>query len=228
MDIKYNKYTRFINSTLSICIAEILTQPICLIRTKLINNNIPTKVDKIISDLIQKEGIFYLFKSSPPAIIVQVISSSIKYNIYIKNYKKSTQEKIRNGIITGIIISTFTNPIDVIRINIQMGIKEFIYKPLPFYYKGYTPSLCKSIIDGAFYFPSKEYLNNQINNDIISKFIASCIVITLSQPVDWIKIRLMNNQVITFQCIKYCYTGYFLNLIKLIPYITITNFLYEY
>lgn len=223
-----NKYTRFIKFTLSICIAEIITQPICLLRTKLINSNIPIKINKLIVDLIQKEGIFYLFKSSPPAIILQVISSSIKYDVYINNYTKSTQEKVTNGIITGIFISTFTNPIDVIRINIQMGIKKIIYKPLSFYYKGYTPSLCKSIIDSAFYFPSKECVNNQTNNNIFSKFIASCIVVTLSQPADWIKIRVMNNQVITFRCIKNCYTGYYLNLIKIVPYITITNFLYEY
>lgn len=102
-----------------------------------------------------------------------------------------------------------------------MGMKDLLFKPLRFYYNGYSTSLFKSITGGAIYFPLKDLLQRETGNNIIASIGSAFIPITLCQPVDWLKTRLMNSQVVTIKDLRHSYTGYGLNLCRIVPHFTI-------
>lgn len=240
------KYVNFFTSAISTCLAEILTQPICLVRTRLINSPLYSTVkDRILTTSIVKElyktdGILGFFKASPPAVLSQMISSSLKYGIYSNNHTDVFSQKVLNGMLGGILVCTITNPIDVIRVKAQMldtkisfnslgsNFKFLMSNPISFYYQGYAPALWKATTGGAIYFPLKDYLTSKTDNNVIASMLSAIIATTICQPADWLKTRLMSGEKFKLSQMKYSYKGYTLNLIRIVPHFTITMCIYDH
>ena len=135
-----------INSMIATTIAELITLPICTIKTNHQNNiNISkTHTDVIIhncsevkalirifqykntsipifytiKNIYNNGGIKAFYKASFPAITSQVFSTSSKYFLYryLDDINYQYSNKILNGMISGIIKSFFTHPIDFLKI----------------------------------------------------------------------------------------------------------------
>lgn len=247
-------YNKFINSAIGTFIAEIVTQPVCITRTRLINTNnyiVDGKIvngitTKIIKQLYLDQGILGFYRASTPAVLSQMLSTSLKYGIYSNLHTESFFEKIRNGILSGIFVVTVTNPIDVVKVNMQMGVVGIINQPFSFFYRGYDHALYKAIIGGALYFPLKEKLQEFTGNNVIASISSAIIAVTICQPIDWAKTRLMNGKTITTTChhfsngnvtnrikiflnnLRISYTGYTLCLARIVPSFTITMVVSDY
>ena len=73
--------------------AELLTLPICTIKTIYQNNPYFNTVETI-KHIYKQNGYIGFFSASTPAIIAQVISTSSKYTFYqkIKEYRKTEKK----------------------------------------------------------------------------------------------------------------------------------------
>lgn len=230
-------YSKFYNSAMATGVAEIATQPICLVRTRLINNN-KINISSIIKEIYHEQGILGFYRASLPAVASQMLSTSLKYGIYSNILADTFLDKIRNGILGGILVVTITNPIDVIKVNIQMGNFKLLNHPFSFFYRGYSQALYKAILGGAIYFPFKDKLQEITNNNVLASIGSAFTAITLCQPIDWAKTRLMNGNLILtlsdfrkgnlINTLKSVYTGYTLNLARVVPHFTITMVISDY
>lgn len=218
---------KFINSAISTSIAEIVTQPICLIRTRIINGNDKFLIE-IIKNLYKDQGILGFFKASPPAVATQTISTALKYSIYNKFQRDKIYEKMFVGSCGGMFAATITNPLEVIKINIQMGIISILNKPLNFFYQGYKKSLFKSCIGGALFFPLNDLFKDQFKNQIISSGLSAFVAVTILQPIDYLKTREMFGKSFDYKDLKIMYTGYGLNLMRVIPHFIIVMTMADY
>lgn len=228
---KEDDYTKIINSTISVGLAEIITQPICLIRTRVINMFDTQNVSEynltkqIIKDLYNEEGMIGFFRTSPPGVASQMLATALRYSIYTNNENETTMDKVKISALGGALASTIVNPIDVVRVNLQLGYRELLSKPLSFYYNGYAAALWKSSVGGAIYFPMKDYLYKETNNIVVSSIGSSIVAVTVCQPADWLKTRMMSGKTTNLQPISYLrhsFTGYTLNLLKIVPHFTVT------
>lgn len=171
------------NSAISASIAEFITLPISVIKTNYQNSkNINEKIYQTIKIIKINHGIKGFYLSSPFSILSQILNISFKYTFY-KNLEKYDKSSVRNGIISGIIISFFTHPIDNIKINLQMNKIK-----ISNLYQGYSKSLIKSSLSGIIFFPLVVHMNKR---DEEKKFSNSLFVSLLTNlilhPIDLLK-----------------------------------------
>ena len=105
-------------------IAEIITLPICTIKT-VFQNNTNYTIYNSINSIYRVNNIKGFFQASTPAILSQVLSTSTKYTIYeyMKKHRKIENSDIMNNIINGMISGLFgsiiAHPFDVWKIQKQ-------------------------------------------------------------------------------------------------------------
>lgn len=208
----------FINGAIGTALAELITSPICLIRTRQINGA-EKNIGKIIINLYSDSGIKGFYSATLPAVLSQILSTSLKFGIYSNLKAENMKERILNGIFTGMIVSTITTPIEVIKVNIQTG--NILGKNLSFFYQGYKKSLTKSIIGGALYFPLNDFFGDMTGSKVLGAVLSSVTAVTITQPVDYLKTRQMVGNSIIYNNFKKMYTGYGLNLFRIVPHFTI-------
>lgn len=226
-DIKYAAFGTLI--------AEIVTLPICTIRTNYINNKLKSPISTI-KNIYSNRGIYGFYQASLPALSGQVISTSCKYFTYHR-YKKITENlsidntlgSIISGSLGGITVSFITHPIDVIKVNKQMGTRNYSIKN---FYRGFTPTLCKAGFSGALFFPLQEIILRKTNNVDLSSCLTSIIATIAMQPLDYVKIRRISDHNFTFKGlakeiiggdikINELYRGLSLNLCRIVPHFII-------
>lgn len=226
------------NSSIATGIAEILTLPICTIKT----NYQTTKNNSIINtakDIYIKNGIKGFYNASVPAIIGQIISTTTKYTMYeyLKNNKvleinNNEINLIKNGIISGVISTLLTHPCDIIRVSLQLNnnlVKEIKENGIKIFYRGYSKTLSKVILGSSLFFPLNDILKTKIENPILTSFTAGFISATILQPIDYMKTRhLAGKNPFVGSSIKNYYKGYNLNLLRIVPHFTITMTVMEY
>lgn len=218
-------------SAVSTCIAEIVTMPICTIKTNYQNTNI--SVYDVIKK-ISKKGIWYYYKPSLWALMSQVVSTTSKYTFYEK-IKTHLNNKYLSGTISGVLSSIFTHPLDVIKIHNQMCknvIPSYRKEGLCFLYRGYSKTFIKSAIGSTFFFPIYDAVYEHIKN-VQGAAICSAIISTIIlQPIDYMKTTQIynNNKIISKKnvLILQLYKGLFLNLCRVVPHFLITMTLIEY
>jgi hypothetical protein len=188
-DVKVPIFKNLFYSASATGIAEIITLPVCTLKTNFQNSS-STSIVETVKNIYTKEGVKAFYKASFPAITSQMFSTSTKYVMYKylddRNFFSSLQPhnqkgyhetksnhsaKIVNGILSGILISLVTHPLDVVKINLQnVMFKSSSYdKPkvysststsfhnkLKVYYQGYSKTLSKVIVGSALFFPLKD------------------------------------------------------------------------
>jgi uncharacterized membrane protein len=226
------EFNNFIASALATSIAELVTAPICLVRTNVINTGLPIK--NVINHIYKDGKVLAFYRASLPAISGQVLSSSSKYVLYQylnKTFNNESNQYIRiiNGTITGITVSIITHPIDFIKINMQMADK--IYHKIKvrpsIIYDGYSKTLGKATLSGACFFPLYEYIKDRTDSPITSGLISASISTILMQPLDYMKTRQIFGLNFSYSNIRLLFTGLELNLCRVIPHFTIMMFLTE-
>jgi len=237
--------TDIINSAIGTGIAEIITLPVCTLRTNYLNSNmrIPETVGKIYGNY----GILGFYKGSMSAIGSQVLSTSSKWTLY-QYLNKNTNicenkhlKRLVNSSISGCISSLLTHPIDTIKIHSQMQ-KHGLYTEIrnfgpKFLYRGYSKSISKILFGNTIIFPLndayKDLFETKIETPIyrtgVSAFCSTITTTCLIHPIDYLKIRhIYGLSLYDGNNFKNYYRGLSLSLLRNIPHFTITMVFIDY
>ena len=219
------EFDKLISNTIAVIIAEIITLPICTIKTNFQTNN-HKSIYYTFNDLYNNKG-FYDAKFS--AIASQTISTSSKFFFYniIKNYRNTNSNDLLNnsinGMIGGVLGSLLSHPIDVIKIGQQRN--DFNINNL---YRGFGQSIIKNIILYSSLYPIYDFYKSKYDNPFICAPLTTLTITAYLQPIDYIKINYMAGNKNINYTIKNLYKGTTLNLARSIPHFHITMYITEY
>lgn len=211
--------------------AEILTLPICTIKTVYQNNPQYKSIECAIKDIKFKSGYKGFIQASPHAILSQLVSTSTKYTFYhkIKEFRQTESNDIMsnsiNGLVGGILGSIFSHPIDVWK-NYTQRNEYFNWKTVnpQLYYQGYMASIYKNAVLYSCLFPLYDYYKSKFDNILISSILTTISVSAIIQPFDYYKtIKMAGNDVkFTKSTIFQFRRGFNLLLLRSIPHFFIT------
>lgn len=237
MSNEFNSSKMFISSCSATLIAELLTLPICTVKTNYQNNSKLT-IHQTIKQIYYSNGIKGFFSASSPAILSQVLSTSTKMSFYykLKTYRQTKDSDILNnsinGVISGFVGNLITHPIDVWKNFKQRNEsyskliaeshknKELITKGL---YPGFMGSLGKNIALYSFLFPLNDFYKSQFNSIYISAPLTTITVSFIVQPFDYYKVvKMAGNKPSNI------FRGFELMLARNIPHFAITMILTDY
>ncbi len=231
-DIKKNLYA----SSIATCIAELITLPICTIKTYY-QNTLSNSITKTTKEIYYKNGIKSFYKASFSAISSQIISTSSKYILYkyLEDMNLRYSNKFINGGIAGIISTIVTHPLDTIRVHQQMQknfISELKNQGLKLFYRGYSKSFTKIIIGNSLYFPLYDYSLNFFENNsysfILAGFTSSLFTTIIIHPIDYFKTRQIYGNKLYYGINPFnYYKGLTINLIRVVPHFIITMYLID-
>ena len=228
-----------VNSAVGTTIAEVVTLPICTIKTNYQNSS-EKSIITVVKNLYKNGGISSFYRASPAAISSQVFSTSSKYVLYRYLEDKNIQysNKVLNGMASGIISSLVTHPVDFVKIHWQMKtpvVPELKKNGISILYRGYSKTFGKVCVGSSMFLPLYDYTNEKINNPFYASLTSSIISTTIIHPLDYLKTRQIysmplysNNSdgytsilKIVYANIKQSYKGLSLNLMRIVPHFTI-------
>ena len=224
-------------SSIATIIAEILTLPICTVKTIYQTNLKYKSIIDVCKVTYKNRGLLGFYNASLPAIASQTVSTSTKFTSYmfLRSVRHIAPDDIMNNIINGIgagiISSVFTHPFDVIKIHKQNGL-SFSYElkrhGLSLFYRGWSKSLSKSIILTSIIFPMYDFYKFKIKNILVAAALSSITATVILQPIDYLKVRHISGEKLyqsnmgLISTIRYFYRGFHVNLSRVIPHFTIT------
>jgi|688.fasta_scaffold633152_2 hypothetical protein len=235
--------TDLIASSIGTSIAEIITLPTCTIKTNYQTNLNYKSIIDVTKDIYKQRGVYGFYNASAIATLSQIVSTSTKFTSYnyIKNYRQTKQQDIKNNIINGaiggIVASVFSHPFDVIKVHQQTNVNftnELKKYGPQIFYRGYSKSVSKNIILTSLIFPFYDFYKSKFNNPFISAGLSAFTVTTFLHPIDYLKVRHISNQPLytkhsnLLAQIRYYYRGLHINLIRVIPHFMITMVVTEY
>lgn len=235
-DSKNNHYKNIISSAFGTLIAEIITIPICTLKTVYQNNPKFTIQQTFTYIYNQNKSYRGFFQASSPAIISQIVSTSSKYSAYeyIKSVRGNSDKRniinnSINGIIGGLMGSIITHPFDLwknfsqrnesykdhLKVNSYYS-DEFIKRGL---YQGYSGSIVKNIVLYATLFPLLDFYESKTDHFWLASIGTTVSVSLIIQPFDYYKVVKMSG----LQGIKTnVMRGFTLLLARSIPHLFIT------
>ena len=212
-----------IASSTATSLAELITIPICTVKTNY-QTNYQIKshgIIQTIKNIHQRRGVSGFYSASAFAMSAQVVSTTGKYTLYRAGTSYDIP-RIPASILSGLIVSSMTHPIDFLRICHQR--KESIdYSKAPrIFYRGYSKGLLKVIVGSSLFLPVYDFSKERIGNPFLASLTSSVISTILIQPFDYIKTRSVAgvpwyqgmNPIVYFR-------GCSLNLLRIVPHFTI-------
>lgn len=215
----------------SVGCAEIITLPICTLKTNYQNthSNSAIKTFKYMLNIVHTEynGNYFkvFYRASLPAVTSQVFSTTSKMAIYRYLFQYSDNLML-NGAVAGFCVSLVTHPFDGIKIRDQIRTEKLLNTEsniIKNIYKGYSKTLAKTLIGGMLYFPLYDYIKSydlpSHHSALLSSTISTCIL----HPFDYMKTRHCANfqWFVGYNPIKYM-KGLHLNLLRIVPHFTIS------
>jgi hypothetical protein len=210
--------------------AEILTLPICTIKTVYQSNNNLT-VKQTIQQIYKQNNYKGFVNASFPAVISQLLSTSSKYTFYeiLKKHRNTHTNDLfnnsLNGILSGLAGSILTHPFDVWK-NYKQRNETFIITNYKSFYKGYSGTVYKNIVLYGCLFPIYDFYKSKTNSVLLSSIATSTTVGIFVQPFDYYKTVKMSG--VKYDLVYNFYKGYFLMLSRTIPHFMITMTVTEY
>lgn len=220
--------THILNNMLGASIAEVITLPLCTIKT---NNQVYNhkNIKETIRTIINTSGYKGFYQASIPAVTSQVLSTTVKYSIYrYLTIKRETRkddilQNSVNGLLGGVFGSLATHPVDVWKNYRQRNVSfynELKIKRYKILYQGYSQNVLKNIMLYSILYPTYDYYYSKTNNNIISSIGTTITAGIITQPVDYLKTRYIAG-VYDFK-INNLYKGFHLMLMRNIPHFMIT------
>jgi len=226
-----------INSAIGTAFAELLTLPICTIKTNYQNTN-SNSIIKTMNSMYKTGGIKIFYAASLPAIGGQIFSTSSKYFLYQHFQTKfPNNNKFVNGFSAGIISSLFTHPLDMIKIHKQMNasVNDEIRKSgLRVLYRGYSKTFVKIGVSSMLFFPLFDTFNEKMENALLASFCSSVCATIVMHPIDYLKTRHIYNLSLYESIIPRrgnyfpMYKGIGLNLLRIVPHFMVTMTIIDY
>lgn len=240
------KTTNFINllcAVPAVAIAELVTLPICTIKTNF-QNTTHTTLWQTIKHIYAYGGWKAFFRASYPAVLSQTFSTSSKYVSY--RYISSLNllgdnpicNSILSSILSGIGSSLVTHPMDFIKIHYQMCEKqnETVWKKIvdsrgKSLYNGYSKTFGKVVLGSILFFPMFDYFHTKTSNAVLSSALTAILATIIIHPVDFLKTRQIYGLDIfrgVTSMTTYYYKGLTANMARIVPHFIITMSLVEY
>jgi hypothetical protein len=216
-------------------IAELITLPICTIKTNHQNTLSPSIINTA-KMIYTRSGIKGFYQSSKIAISYQIFSTTSKYVLYRyiedKTEGKSYHNKFASGAISGLTTTIVTHPMDMIKVYRQMNtpiLPEITKNGLSIFYRGYTKTLNKVAVCSALYLPLYDNCLTYTNNITIASILSGVATAIIVQPLDYMKTRRIYNMSIShgLNILPY-YKGLSLNLMRIVPHFVITMNVIEF
>lgn len=214
----------FISSSIGSACAEILTLPICTIKTIYQTQTLKTPL-QIIKNLYQTKGISGFFQASTPAVISQVLSTSSKYYLYhiIKDYRQTDDADIVsnsiNGGLGGLGGSLLSHPFDVWKNHLQRG-TPLLNVHMKTLYSGYSGTIAKNILLYSMLFPVYDLYKLHLTNPLLASTLTAISCSLITQPLDYYKTVLMSGN--KFVGWTNPYKGYSLMISRTVPHFMIS------
>lgn len=219
-------YNNLVNSALGSAVAEIITLPVCTLKTNYQNTS-STSIISTAKEMYKSRGLRSFYQASFPAIFSQMISTSSKWVIYrhLEDQHYQYSNSIFNGVISGISSSLVTHPIDTIKIHLQMRkpfVPELKTHGIRLFYRGYSKSFSKVCVGSACFFPLNDYCNKRFDNPVLASFFSGLLSTLIIHPLDYLKTRHIYGQTL-YQDLNpsFYYKGLSLNLLRTVPHFTI-------
>lgn len=212
---------RIIRSSFSTLIAELFTLPMCKIKTVYQNTDVKL-IRNVALSIYKDSGISGFYNASVPAISSQIISTSMKYTLYHElkdNNYISCNIRLKNcidGLISGIVTSIVTQPLEFLKIHKQMNSLINIRNV----YQGYSKSLLKTAIGSTLFFPLYDLFKDiSDDNKFVGGIVSSTISTIIMHPFDYLKTRAIYG--LGSFPIHECFRGLSVNLLRIVPHFTI-------
>lgn len=220
------------NSIIGTFFAEIITLPICTLKTNYQNsNNRCISISQTFQSIYQNHGVLGFYKATVPALFSQIISTSSKYVLYKEFCKKNEYPKVINGIASGLLSSIVTHPLDVWKIYHQQNqsVKtEIKTNGISIFYRGYSKSIGKVIIASSLFLPLYDTFSSHYNA-FTASILASITSVVVMHPMDFLKTRHIYNQRLFLGCDpRMYYKGLSLHLLRTVPHFMILMTTIEY
>lgn len=213
-----------ISSATATGIAEIVTLPLCTIKTNFQNTN-GISVRETCKHIYSKYGMKGFYNASGWAITSQILSTTTKYTWYqiLKDY---TPNVFVAGATSGVLSSLLTHPLDVLKIHYQMHtpfLPELNKYGLRLFYRGYSKTLTKSTFGSIFFFPLYDIFKLHVHNNTLAAMMSAIISTTCMQPIDYMKTRHIYGQpFFSGWNIRPYFKGLSLNLMRVVPHFMVT------
>lgn len=216
---------QFLSATIGASIAEVVTLPVCTIKTCYQSRNSRSYVETV-KQIYQRGGILDFYRASIPAISAQIFTSAYKITVFNYLRSKIPLEKSQNiyyligaGIISSITCLLFTHPLDYFRISLQVR-KQIHLRDI---YKGIVPGLMKNTLGGATYLPLRQIFKNWFPEMETWKtgLMAAVLSTIIVHPFDFFKTFMLANARNTPLPWKNPYHGLGLNLCRIVPHFVI-------
>ena len=219
---------------ISTLIAELITLPICTVKTVYQTTRLTTI--QTIKLIYSNNGIKGFFSASIPSITSQLVSTTSKFTIYEFIKKKtntSSSDLMANsisGMIGGIGGSIITHPFDMWKNFTQRNksFNKYIIRCnnsnilIPGIYRGYTSSFTKNIVLYSMLFSLNDYYKSKFNSIWISAPLTTLTITCIIQPFDYYKtVMIAGKKPLNV------FRGFHLMICRSIPHFTITMFLIE-
>lgn len=211
-------------SALSASVAELITLPICTIKTNYQNTE-SKSIKTTVQSMYNQYGVRGFYKASIPSIAGQALSTSSKYTLYryFETQNGWIKNKVFNAVLAGIISSFMTHPLDTIKVHKQMNtpiLRSVIANPF-ILYRGYSKTFSKILVSSSLFMPLYDTLN-QYNNPMLASFGSAVISTTIMHPIDFLKTRHIYGLPLYVGINPlYYYKGIGLNLARIVPHFTI-------
>lgn len=206
--------------------AEILTLPICTVKTIYQTNRLPNhSIKQIVSNIYLVHGLKGFFQASVPAIASQVLSTSSKYYLYhqIKELRQTESTDLINnsinGALGGVGGSLLSHPFDVWKNYLQRD-QKLSKLSVKILYSGYSGSLVKNIVLYSILFPTYDFYKLHTDNTVLAAIITTLTCSIVTQPVDYYKTVLMSGN--KFTAWSNPYKGFGLMVARSIPHFIIS------
>lgn len=211
-----------LNSAAAAAIAEVLTVPICTIKTNYQTSS--GDLINIIKNIYSTGGVRAFYRASGPAVLSQMLSTSSKYSIY-RWMDKYSDWKIFNGALSGVLSTLITHPVDFMKIHWQMNQAArpiIAHEGIGVLYRGYSKSFSKALVGSSLFYPLYDWSKNITSNAVSASFISAVISTTIMQPVDYLKTRHIYGNSLWQLNPRVYFRGYGLALIRIVPHFMIT------
>lgn len=234
--LEYNWKYNFFASVIGVFSAELVTTPICTLKT-VFQTESKNTISSTFQKVCEQRGVLGLFRSFFVASSNQISSQSAKYTLYYQFQLSKTQEeksnlvtKMKDSLKANVIVTFFSHPVDVTRIMIQRNEsikqqwKQFGWKR---FYFGLDKSWLKMVVGATFYMPIYDYMIQNTQNPFLSSLVTATIATTIVHPFDYIKTLKMANKPIPWN-LSLFHKGLGLHYAKIIPHFVITMCVTEY
>lgn len=214
--------SKILASSIGVSVAEILTLPICTIKTQYQQGSVVSIKDSI-REIYNRSGILGFYRASVPAVSLQIFNSTYKVSMFETIRREYNLNSTKNLIIAGMFSSVscviLVHPIDYLRACLQVGNKPRLNNC----YTGLSQALYKGFLAGGLYLPLRRILMEKYSDMESWKIgiISAAVSTTIVQPFDYFKNYLMTNKKGSVINLKKAYRGYSLNMARVIPHFVI-------